>query len=101
MGLKSSLQKFSKEQDAVFGLEGRAMALIGGVVAVIVILTILGATFTDMTGEVKSINENLTNADLGNTSANTIAGVFPILVGVAFVLGVVGVVIAAVKFRRS
>lgn len=82
-------------------LTGRTNALIGTVIGLVVILAIIGATFGLMQSSIADVNADLSNASLNDTTANTIAGVFPILVGVTFVLGIVGLIVGAIKFRRS
>lgn len=82
-------------------LTGRTNALIGTVIGLVVILAIIGATFGLMQSSIADVNNDLASADLNDTTANTIAGVFPILVGVTFVLGIVGLIVGAIKFRRS
>jgi uncharacterized membrane protein len=78
----------------------RPMSLVGIVIGAIVVVLLLAALSAPFFGAIGGINENLTEADVGDDAGNTILGVFPLVIAVGAVLGFVGLVLAAVAFRR-
>jgi hypothetical protein len=82
-------------------LTGRASAIIGAAVTLIVVLSVVGAVAGDLFTSIGNVNENFTAGDTGDTTSNTIAGVMPLLIGVTFILGLAGLVIGAINFRRG
>lgn len=78
---------------------GRSSGLIGAVIALVVIVSIVGATAALMFGAVADVNDNFTTGTTGDATADSIAAVLPILIGVTFVLGLAGLVVAAVKLK--
>lgn len=85
---------------ALGSIGSRATGIVGIAVAGIVVLTVLGAVFGDMVTAVADINNDLSTSSFNDTTSDTIAGVMPIIVGVGFVLGVVGLITAAFKFKK-
>lgn len=82
-------------------LSGRASAIIGGAVTLIVVLSIIGAVAGDLFASVSDVNTAFNTNTTGDATGDTIAGVMPLIIAVTFVLGLAGLVIAAVKFRGN
>lgn len=82
-------------------LLGRSQSLIGAVIGLVVIVSIVSATAALMFTEIASFNTALSTNTTGDATADTIAGVLPILVGVTFVLGLVALVVSAIRLRAS
>lgn len=80
-------------------LLGRSQGLIGSVITLVVIVAIVAATAGLMFSSIADFNTALSTNTTGDTTADTIAAVLPILVGVTFVLGLVGLVVAAIRLR--
>lgn len=82
-------------------LDGKANAVIGSAVALIVVLSIIGAVAADLFTSVSDVNTAFSTNTTGDATADTIAGIMPLLIGVSFVLGLAALVIGAVKLRRG
>lgn len=82
-------------------LSGRASAIIGSAVTLIVVLSIIGAVAGDLFTSVTDVNTAFSTNTTGDATGDTIAGVMPLIIAVTFVLGLAGLVIAAVKFRGN
>lgn len=82
-------------------LTSRVNGLIGGVIGLVVILAVLGATIGLMFTSVADVNTAISTGSTNSTEADAIAPVFPILLGITFLLGLVGVATAAMKFRNK
>jgi hypothetical protein len=74
--------------------------LINSIIAVVIVAAIVAATIGLFFTSIADVNNELDTADLNDTTANTIAGIYPIVLGIAAVLGIVGLVMAAMKFRK-
>ena len=92
-------QAFRRDTDALLDtgrMLGIATVIVGAVVA-IALVAALAPTFFD---SLRDVNENFSTADTGDTTANSIANtVFPILIALAGLFGLVGIVLAAVKLK--
>lgn len=95
--------RFVVDQRAQMGLSGKAMAVISAVISVIVITSILAATLGTTFTSVADVNAvfNDPNQTLNDTTTDSLLTVFPILIGLGFLFAVVGLVLAAVAFRRT
>lgn len=82
-------------------LTGRASAIIGAAVGLIVVLSVVGAVAGDLFTSISDVNTAFDTNTTGDATADTIAAVMPLLIGVTFVLGLAGLVIGAINFRRS
>lgn len=82
-------------------LSGRANAVIGTAVALIVVLSIVGAVAADLFTSVSNVNTAFSTNTTGDTTGDTIAGIMPLIISVTFVLGLAGLVIGAVQFARN
>ncbi len=82
-------------------LSGRATAIIGGAVSLIVVLSVIGAVAGDLFGSVANVNAALSTNTTGDATGDTIAGVMPLIISVTFVLGLAGLVVAAVQISKS
>jgi hypothetical protein len=77
----------------------KPLAIAGVIVAAIVGLTLLAAFLPSLFSATSSITENVTTADTGNDSANTILGVFAFIVPLAIVFGIVGIILTVASLR--
>jgi hypothetical protein len=94
--LQAAVAKRQRMDDAgVFNL-AIVWTLVGFIIVVTVLAAMIGPVFT----ATADVNEALTdeNVTTGDASADTIKPVFGIVIGLAVVLGVVGLVLAAIKF---
>lgn len=77
------------------------LALLGVVIGAIITITFLAATMGDYLGSVQAVNENLTTANTGSAVADSIAKLMPMVIGVAAVVGPIGVILYAVAFKHK
>lgn len=82
-------------------LTGRASAIIGGAVGLIVVLSVIGAVAGDLFTSISDVNTAFSTNSTGDTTADTVGAVMPLLIGVTFVLGLAGLVIGAINFRKA
>jgi ABC-type microcin C transport system permease subunit YejB len=82
-------------------LDGKATRIIGASVALIVGLSLVGAFAATMFGEVEDINTAFTANTTGDATADTIASIFPLVIGAAFILGLAGLVLSLVAFGKK
>lgn len=81
-------------------LSGRATAIIGGAVSLIVVLSVVGAVAGDLFASVADVNAAFDTNTTGDATGDTIAGVMPLIIAVTFVLGLAGLVISAVQIGK-
>ena len=81
----------------VGNVNGLVMGIIGAVVAILIVASLAGVFFSSISG----LNENLSTASTGSTVGDTIASTFVIVVAVGAVIGLVGLVLSAIKLRGS
>jgi hypothetical protein len=72
----------------------KPLAIVGVVIAAVVGLSILSALLPTLFDSTAAITENVTTGDVGNDTANTLLGVFGII------LGIVGLVFLVAKFKK-
>ncbi|MHB8585241.1 MAG: hypothetical protein ACYDDF_05320 [Thermoplasmatota archaeon] len=87
--------------DGMKGIMHLAIGIVVVIVAAVVGLTVLAALLPTYTGSVRSIGANLTNANWGSTTANSISNIFgTILVPLLGLFAIVGLIFAAVYINR-
>ena len=79
------------------------LALVWTLVGFIIVVTVLAAMIGPVFTATADVNEALSdeNVTTGDASADTIKPVFGIVIGLAVVLGIVGIVLGAVKFGKG
>jgi len=82
-------------------LTGKASAIIGSAVGLIVVLSVIGAVAGDLFTSISDVNTAFETNSTGDAVGDQIASVMPLLIGVTFVLGLAGLVIGAINFKRS
>lgn len=92
-------RRFSHKEDAGFINMGIIWTLVGFIVVVTIAAAFIGPVFT----ATADVNEALgdPNVTTGDESADAIKPVFKILIGLAVVLGIVGIVLGAIKFGKK
>ena len=85
-----------------FDLSGTANKAIGVAITIIVVLAIFAAVLPEVFTNVGDINNVFTNdaSNLNSSLGEAIAPIFPLVIVVAVLFGVVGVILAAIK-RKS
>lgn len=76
----------------MFNMNG-GMKVVSVIIGAVVILTLLAAVIRPFAGSLNNISDNITTQDFGNATANSIADVFPIVIGIAGLLVFVGYVL--------
>lgn len=84
-------------------LSGKAEKAVTAAISLIVVLSILAAVMPDVFTAVGDINNVFDNnaSDLNNSVAASIAPVFPILIGLSVLLGVVTFILSSTNFGRG
>jgi hypothetical protein len=77
---------------------GRPMMVVGAVMTGIVTLMLLAGLTGPLFESIAGMNQALQEAETGSPEANTIMGVFPLVVAVGASLGFVGLILGAVTF---
>lgn len=78
----------------------KPLAIVGVVIAAVVGLSILSALLPTLFDSTAAITENVTTGDVGNDTANTLLGVFGMVVPIVIILGIVGLVFLVAKFKK-
>lgn len=97
-----AMQRVILDDEGSIGL-GPVMALVGVFVGFIVIVTVAANFVLPIFTATADVNEALNddNVTTGDASADSIKPVFGIVIGLAVVLGFVGLILAAVKFGKK
>lgn len=74
-----------------------ASAIIGAIVVILIVAALIGPFISALGDTNNALNTGTTNDTVGDT----ILGVMPIIVAVGGVFGIVGLILAAMKFRSS
>lgn len=73
-----------------------AVIIVGAVVA----LQVLSSLFPTYSGAVKNLSSNMTTADWGNTTANSLGPIFGLLISLAGIFAILGLVFIAVEVKH-
>lgn len=90
--------------EAAAGLAGigtMALGIAGTIVGAVVALSLVAALFPTYASSVGSISENVTDADWGDPTANTLGPVFAMLVSLGGLFAIIGLVFVGYKLRKS
>lgn len=93
-----SNRKLSKDQNGFANL-AIVWTLVGFIIVVTVVAAMIGPVFTATSDVNTALNDP--NVTTGDDSADAIKPVFGIVIGLAVVLGIVGIILAAVKFGKG
>lgn len=77
------------------------LGIVGIIIGVVVGLQILAALFPTYTGSVANISTNMTSANWGNTTANSIGPVFGLVISLVGMFAVVGIVLLAFSLYNT
>lgn len=87
-------------EEAQFSVSG-ALTVAGIIVGAVVGLAVLAALAPLWFDATADLSENFTNADVGDTTANSIANnIFPLIIGLTGVFAIAGLAFAAMKLRK-
>lgn len=84
----------------VYALGAIALTIIGVILGAVIGMKVISQLLPGYASDTKNVTENLTTADFGDATANSIADVFGMVVGIAAVVAIVGLVLLAVTLSR-
>lgn len=79
----------------------KPLALVGVIVGAVVTMLLLAAFIGVLIDSGRAVTENLTTADTGSDTADTLATALAFIVPIALILAIIGLAIAAVQFSRK
>lgn len=98
---REAARGFARDERAALEIDG-GLKVVAVVISAVIVVTILAALVSTYASSVKKINANLTSADFGDTTANSIADIFPLVLGIIAVVALVGLALAAFsKFSKG
>lgn len=92
--------RFVHDDDAALSV-GRGLTVAGSIIGAVVVILIVASLIPEFLTALGDTNTALSGTSTNDTTADTIKRVMPILVGVGGVFGIVGLILAAMKFRGS
>jgi hypothetical protein len=97
--MRAASARFASNDEGALSLSSGinfALGLVGSILAAMLAMIVVAALFGDYVDSVRDVNENLTAADFGDDTTNSIAPIFAIVVGVSALAGLVGIIVYAV-----
>ncbi len=79
---------------------GRALAIGGAIIGAVVVLSVIASVAPTFFTELSDTNAVLNdpNTTTGDTTADGLLGIFPLLIGITGLFALVGAILVAVKF---
>lgn len=78
------------------------MGIVATVIGAVVVILVVAAVAPQFFSALADTNEVLTDANTttGDTTADSLLGVFPLMIGITGLFAIVGIVLAAVRFSN-
>lgn len=98
----AGLSRLRKNESANLGAIGAvALSVAAVIVGAVVSLILLSNLFPAYSGAVGNLSENMTTADWGDPTANSIAPTFGMLIALGGLFAIVGLAFVAYKLRKG
>jgi hypothetical protein len=95
--------RLAKNDEAAVSLShigAAALAVAAVIISAVVALILLSSLFPSYSGAVGNLSENVTNADWGDPTANSISPTFGMLIALGGLFAIVGLAFVAYKLSR-
>lgn len=80
-------------------LGGFALSIVAVVIGAVVALVVIASLFPTYAGAVKNLSQNVTNADFGNATANSLLSPFALLISLGGLFAIVGLAFLAYSIK--
>lgn len=102
VSLLKANQKFRQNDQAnISNIGGFALGIVGLILAAYVGVQVVASLLPTYAGGINSITENLSDADWGDDTANSLGPVLGLVAALVGMFGIAGLIFTVVKFRSS